>query len=216
MAQVFRPHQIFVLKFGAGVVLIVLIAGVLIWRTVTADSPPIDAPVAQTPPFSHKHHVSDVGLDCRFCHASVETAAFAGLPPTSTCMTCHSQLFKGQPMLAPVAASFRDDLPLRWIRVHRLPDFVYFHHDIHIAKGVGCSTCHGQVDQMPLLWRTQSLEMSWCLDCHRAPEKYLRPQNRVFDMTWKAPPDQLQRGRQLLADYQIDRRRLTDCSNCHR
>ena len=97
-------------------------------------------------------------------------------------------------MLAPVAASFRDDLPLHWIRVHRLPDFVYFHHDIHISKGIGCSTCHGRVDQMPLLWRTQSLDMSWCLDCHRAPEKYLRPRNRVFDMTWNPPPDQLQQG----------------------
>ena len=142
---------------------------------MTADSPAINAPVVQTPPFSHKHHVSDVGLDCRFCHASVETAAFAGLPPTSTCMTCHSQLFKGQPMLAPVAASYRDDLPLHWIRVHTLPDFVYFHHDIHIAKGVGCSTCHGQVDQMPLLWRTQSLEMSWCLRLPPATGKISAP-----------------------------------------
>ena len=216
MAQVFRPGQIFALKFGAIVVLVVGAAGIAVWRTLSAESPALDSPVAQTPPFSHKHHVGDVGLDCRFCHASVETGAFAGIPPTSTCMTCHSQLFKGQPMLAPVAASLRDDRPLNWIRVHRVPDFVYFNHSIHISKGIGCSTCHGRVDQMPLMWRTQSLEMSWCLDCHRAPENHLRPRAEVFDMTWQPPADQLQQGRALLAAYQIDRRRLTDCSNCHR
>lgn len=216
MAQIFRPEQIFVLKFGAIVALIVIVSGIFIWRAVIAESPAVDSPVVQTPPFSHKHHVSDVGLDCRFCHASVETAGFAGIPPTSTCMTCHSQLFKGQPMLAPVHASFRDDEPLHWIRIHRLPDFVYFRHDIHISKGVGCSTCHGQVDQMPLLWRTQSLEMSWCLDCHRAPEKYVRPRGAVFDMSWKPPADQLEQGRLLVAAYGIARGRLTDCSNCHR
>ncbi len=216
MAQVFRPELLFVLKFGTGVALIVCIAGVLGWRSVIAQTPPIGAPVAQTPPFSHKHHISDVGLDCRFCHASVERSAFAGMPPTSTCMTCHSQLFRGQAMLAPVAASFRDGRPLQWIRIHRLPDFVFFNHGIHVAKGVGCSTCHGQVDQMPLLWRTQSLEMEWCLDCHRAPEQYLRPRERVFDMAWRPPRDQLEQGRRLLAQYRIDRKRLADCSNCHR
>jgi len=119
-------------------------------------------------------------------------------------------------MLAPLAVSLGQGRPLRWVRVHRLPDFVYFHHGIHVAKGIGCSTCHGQVDQMPLMWRTQSLEMSWCLGCHRAPEKYLRPRNKVFDMSWQPPRDQLEQGRRLLADYRIDRHRLTDCSNCHR
>jgi hypothetical protein len=216
MAQVFRPGLVFVLKLGAGAALIVGIAAILAWRSLIAESPPIDSPVAQVPPFSHKHHVSDVGLDCRFCHTSVETSAFAGIPPTSTCMNCHSQLFKDQSMLGPVFASFREGRPLRWIRVHRLPDFAYFNHGIHIAKGVGCSTCHGPVDQMALIWRTQSLEMEWCLGCHRAPEKFIRPRDKVFDMTWRAPDDQLERGRLLLAAYRIDRSRLTDCSNCHR
>jgi Cytochrome c7 and related cytochrome c len=119
-------------------------------------------------------------------------------------------------MLAPVAASLREDRPLNWIRVHRVPDFVYFNHSIHVNKGIGCSTCHGRVDQMPLMWRTQSLQMSWCLGCHRAPENYLRPHAEVFDMTWQPPADQLQQGRALLAAYKIDRHRLTDCSNCHR
>jgi Cytochrome c7 and related cytochrome c len=216
MAQVFRPGLVFVLKVGTIAVLLVCVAGILSCRSLVVEYPSVNAAVAQVPPFSHKHHVSDVGLDCRFCHASVETSAFAGIPPTSTCMNCHSQLFKDQAMLAPVFASFRENRPLHWVRVHRVPDFVYFNHGIHVAKGVGCSTCHGQVDQMPLMWRTQSLEMEWCLGCHRAPEQYLRPRDKVFDMTWRAPRDQLERGRALLVAYQIDRRRLTDCSNCHR
>jgi len=214
--QIFQPGLVFALKVGACGVVLVGVAAILSCRSLVADTPPINAPVAQVPPFSHKHHVSDVGLDCRFCHASVETSAFAGIPPTSTCMNCHSQLFKDQAMLEPVFASFRENRPLHWTRVHRLPDFVYFNHGIHVAKGVGCSTCHGQVDQMPLMWRTQSLEMEWCLGCHRAPEKFIRPRDKVFDMTWRLPDDQLERGRLLLAAYQIDRRRLIDCSNCHR
>jgi hypothetical protein len=216
MAQVFRPGLVFVLKLGAGAVVVLCAAGILSCRNMAAPGPAIDSPVVQVPPFSHKHHVSDVGLDCRFCHTTVETSAFAGIPPTSTCMTCHSQLFKNQAILEPVFASFRENRPLRWIRVHRLPDFAYFNHGIHVAKGVGCSTCHGQVDQMPLMWRTQSLEMDWCLGCHRAPEQFVRPRDSVFDMTWRPPPDQLEQGRQLLAAYRIDRSRLTDCSNCHR
>jgi hypothetical protein len=216
MAQVFRPGMVFVLKLGAGALLILCVAVILSCRAMVASSPPIDSPVVQVPPFSHKHHISDVGLDCRFCHTSVETSAFAGIPPTSTCMTCHSQLFKDQAILAPVFASFRDNRPLQWVRVHRLPDFAYFNHGIHVAKGIGCSTCHGHVDQMPLMWRTQSLEMDWCLGCHREPEKFIRPRDKVFDMSWQAPPDQLEQGRRLVTAYGIDRRRLTDCSNCHR
>jgi hypothetical protein len=217
MAQIFRPRSILVLKLGTLGLVAVLVTLILVWRNSIADAPPIDSPVAQTPPFSHKHHVSDVGLDCRFCHVSVETSAFAGIPPTSTCMNCHSQLFKGQGMLAPVYESFgNDDKPLRWKRIHHLPDFVYFNHSIHIAKGVGCSTCHGRIDRMPLTLRTQSLQMDWCLGCHRAPEKYVRPHNEIFDMAWQPPPDQIERGRELLAANHVNVRRLTDCSNCHR
>jgi len=216
MAQIFRPRFVLLLKLGACLVAIGVIASILIWRSSVAQMPPVGAPVAQLPPFSHKHHVSDVGLDCRFCHASVETSAFAGIPPTSTCMTCHSQLFKDQKMLVPVVTSFAQNRPLHWVRIHKLPDFVYFNHSIHVAKGVGCSTCHGAVDQMPLTWRTQSLEMDWCVNCHRQPERFLRPRERVFDMSWQPPPDQLAAGRQLLVSYQIDVPRLLDCSNCHR
>jgi len=216
MAQLFRPRFLLLFKLVAGLLLIFGFALIMVWRGSVAQIPSIDAPVAQLPPFSHKHHVSDVGLDCRFCHASVETSDFAGIPPTSTCMTCHSQLFKDQRILAPVFVSFQQNKPLHWIRVHKLPDFVYFNHSIHVAKGIGCSSCHGQVDQMPLMWRTQSLEMEWCINCHRQPENYVRPRERVFDMDWQPPSDQIARGKQLLIAYHIDMRRLLDCSNCHR
>ncbi|MDD5328605.1 MAG: cytochrome c3 family protein [Sulfuricella sp.] len=216
MAQIFQPQSVLLLKIGAGAVVLGVVALVLIWRESIAQRPPVDAPVEQVPPFSHKHHVGDVGLDCRFCHASVETSAFAGIPPTSTCMTCHSQLFTDQAMLSPLAASLRENRPLRWKRVHRLPDFVYFNHGIHVAKGVGCSTCHGPVERMPLMWRVQSLEMKWCLACHRAPENFVRPRERVFDMGWRPPQDQAAQGKKLLGAYRIDAKRLADCSNCHR
>jgi len=168
----------------------------------------------QPVPFSHEHHVRGLGLDCRHCHTSVEVSAFAGLPPTKTCMSCHSQIWADSPMLEPVRASLRTNTSIQWTRVHDLPDFAAFDHSIHVHRGVGCSTCHGQVDQMPLMWQTASLQMEWCLDCHRAPEKYVRPRDQVFNMDWRPPPDQLEQGRKLVAAYGI--RRQTDCSICHR
>jgi hypothetical protein len=170
----------------------------------------------QPVPFSHAHHVGDVGLDCRYCHTGVETAAFAGMPPTTTCMTCHSQLFTDAPMLAPVRLSLAEGQPLRWTRVHRLPDYVYFDHSVHVANGVGCTTCHGPVQTMPLMRQTAPLTMSWCLDCHRDPTPYLRPRDRIFDSEWTPPSDQREQGRRLLAAYQIKTEHLTDCSRCHR
>jgi hypothetical protein len=140
----------------------------------------LDQPV----PFSHEHHVGDCGIDCRYCHTSVENSATAGVPSTKTCMNCHSQLFTDSPMLAPVQQSFRDRKPLVWTRVHDVPDFAYFNHSIHVQKGIGCATCHGEVNQMPLMWREATLRMQWCLDCHRNPEQFVRPREEVFSMEW--------------------------------
>jgi len=170
--------------------------------------------VAQPIQFSHMHHVADDGIDCRYCHTSVETSPFAGIPPTKTCMNCHSQLWWTAPILEPVRASFRDDTPLRWVRVHDLPDFVYFNHSIHVKKGVGCETCHGRIDQMPLVAQKQSLQMDWCLDCHRNPEKYVRPRSEVLTMGYKPPVPQAVMGAQLVKDYNI--KGNTSCSTCHR
>ena len=171
---------------------------------------PIDQPV----PFSHKHHVGDDGIDCRYCHTSVENSSFAGIPPTQTCMNCHSQIWSQSAALEPVRQSFQSGQPLEWNRVHVLGDFVYFDHSIHVQKGIGCSTCHGQVDQMPLTWKAESLQMDWCLACHRNPERYVRPREEVFNMSWQPPSNQEQLGLQLVQEYHIQS--LTSCSTCHR
>ena len=164
--------------------------------------------------FSHKHHAGDDGIDCRYCHTGVETGAVAGIPPTKTCMNCHSVLFNSSAYLEPVRESYRTDKSIEWVRVHRLPDFVYFNHSIHVHKGVGCTTCHGQVDRMPLMWQENSLQMEWCLGCHRNPERYVRPRDQVFSTTYVPPANQLELGKRLVAEYQIQK--LTSCSTCHR
>jgi hypothetical protein len=172
---------------------------------------------AQPVPFSHDHHVSGLGIDCRYCHTSVEISSFAGIPATAVCMNCHSQIWSTSEVLAPVRESFRTNTPIRWTRVHNLPDFAYFNHGIHVRKGVGCSTCHGPVDQMQLMWQAASLQMEWCLECHRAPERYLRPREQVFNMSWRPSTDQLQLGRTLVKEYNVKSPAvLTSCSTCHR
>jgi hypothetical protein len=177
----------------------------------------INHSVVQPVPFSHLHHVGDLGIDCRYCHTSVEHASFAGIPPTKTCMNCHSQIWVGSPMLEPVRESYRTGQSLRWHRVNNLPGFVYFDHGIHVQKGVGCSTCHGRIDQMPFTYPTQTLLMEWCIDCHRSPEKILRPREEVFNMKYEPPGDQLDLGRKLAKQYDVkDPASLTSCSTCHR
>jgi hypothetical protein len=168
----------------------------------------------QPVPFSHRHHVGGMGIDCRYCHTGVETARFAGIPPTKTCMNCHKEVWKDAPMLEPVRESFRSGRPLQWTRVNDLPDFVYFDHSIHVAKGIGCTTCHGPVDRMPLTWQHASLQMEWCLDCHRHPEQYVRPKTEVFSVDWEPPANQREQGARLVREYDI--RPRTSCSACHR
>ncbi len=168
----------------------------------------------QPVPFSHKHHAGELGLDCRYCHTSVETSSDAGMPPTQTCMTCHSQIWVKSPMLDPVRSSYRDDKSIEWVRVNAVPDFVYFNHSIHVNKGVGCTTCHGPVADMPLTWRANTMQMSWCLECHRNPEKYVRPKSEVFNAHYAAPADQAELGVELVKKYKIQS--LTNCSTCHR
>src|SRR5512146_3111833 len=141
----------------------------------------------QPVPFSHQHHVSGLGIDCRYCHTSVEVSSFAGIPPTKTCMNCHSQIWTTAPMLAPVRQSFQSGRSLVWTRGNDLPAYVYFDHSIHLKKGVGCYSCHGPVDRMALMLPYATLQMEWCLNCHRAPEKFLRPRDEVFNMSYQPP-----------------------------
>jgi hypothetical protein len=168
----------------------------------------------QPVPFSHDHHVAQLGIDCRYCHTSVEKSYFAGMPATQTCMNCHRQIWNNAELLAPVRQSFATDEPIRWSRVNDLPDFVYFNHSIHVAKGFGCVTCHGRVDRMPLMLQAASLQMEWCLDCHRNPEKYIRPREEVFNMAWEPPADAAVMRARLIEEYEV--RSLTSCSTCHR
>jgi len=167
--------------------------------------------------FSHKHHAGDDGIDCRYCHQTVETTDTAGMPSTQTCMNCHSQLWSDSPYLEPVRASFRDNKPIQWERVHDLPEYVYFNHSIHVAKGVGCSTCHGQIDNMPAVFQENTLQMEWCLACHREPEKYIRPKSEIFNMQWQdGDIDEAQR-KDLKKQYRIrTKEMMTSCSDCHR
>lgn len=168
----------------------------------------------QPVPFSHQHHVAGLGIDCRYCHTSAETSSFAGIPSTRTCMNCHNQIWVKSPMLEPVRESWRSGESLPWNRVHNLPNFVYFDHSIHVKKGIGCTDCHGRVDRMPLTRQTASLYMEWCLDCHRQPERFVRPREQVFNMAWQHPVNQIECGTELVKAYKIERR--TDCSTCHR
>jgi Cytochrome c7 and related cytochrome c len=216
MAQIFHRSTNTISRvslFGGVGVIVVLVATL---AAINRSSYVTEAGVARSQPvqFSHKHHVSDDGIDCRYCHTSVEESSFAGIPSTKICMNCHTQIWAESPILAPVRESFRTGRSLAWTRVHNLPGFVYFDHSIHVHKGVGCVTCHGRVDQMPLMWRENTLYMEWCLECHRNPERFVRPREQVFNMDWQPPSNQIALGQKLVEQYKIES--LTSCSVCHR
>jgi hypothetical protein len=198
---------------GGGLLTAVLFVGGWFWvrsSYVTGTNIPRDQPIA----FSHKHHVGEEGFDCRYCHTSVETSTFAGIPSTKICMNCHSQIWSGSPFLEPVRASWASGQPIVWNRVNDLPDFTYFNHSIHIYKGVGCETCHGRVDQMPLTWKQNTLQMEWCLGCHKDPAKYVRPREEVYTMGYQPAEPQSVLGPRLVKQYNIQSK--TDCWFCHR
>ncbi|MCZ2076203.1 MAG: cytochrome c3 family protein [Bryobacteraceae bacterium] len=216
MAQVFHPSTNTIARvtiFGG-----IFLLGGLVWVLAGINSSDYVTKVQvvqpQPVPFSHKHHVSGLGIDCRYCHTTVETSNFAGIPPTETCMSCHSQIWVDSPMLEPVRASLRDNKSLEWTRVNDVPDFVYFNHSIHINKGIGCETCHGRVDQMPLMVKAETLQMEWCLTCHRDPGQYIRPREQVFTMGYSYPANQKEVGQRLVKEYNV--RSLIDCYTCHR
>jgi hypothetical protein len=232
MAQFF-PHSANAYARTSIAVLIVLAAALGLTGYELAASPWVTREGVrpeQPVPFSHQHHVSGLGIDCRYCHTSVETSGFAGIPPTKTCMNCHSQIWTNAPLLEPVRASFRDNKSLVWTRVHDLPDFVYFSHEIHINKGIGCKSCHGPIDEMPLTYQANSLQMEWCLECHRDTAMNLRPREEVFNMTYKQPSrqfavafngvkffDQKQLGQAIQKAYHIkSEQELISCNTCHR
>jgi len=219
MSQIFPKNANATARMSlAGVVTLILFLGWVIFTLMRSSWATKQYEFVEQPiQFSHAHHVGGVGLDCRYCHTSVEKSSFAGIPPTKTCINCHSQIWNTSPYLEPVRASFREDKPLRWTRVHDLPDFVYFNHSIHVRKGMGCETCHGRVDRMPLMVQKSSLQMEWCLNCHRDPAQYVRPRDQVTTMGYVPAKAQSEQGPELVREYKIaDKEHLTNCSVCHR
>jgi hypothetical protein len=221
MPQIFKPSAdtwlrltfllVFVLVCGGGL----MATGFARSSYLTRVGWPVDQPV----PFSHKHHAGDLGIDCRYCHADVERGRYAGLPGTHVCMTCHSQLWTGAPMLAPVRASLAKDTPIAWKRVSALPGYVYFDHHIHISRGVPCVECHGRIDKMPLTWRAKPFQMRFCIDCHRNPAPRLRPVDQVTRMDWSGwdkVPAHRDFGERAMKRFHIQPAKLTDCDVCHR
>ena len=215
--QVFLPRaNLFYRAVLLGLPVLALTGG-FIWYEIYRSPIVTDVrmPIGQPVLFSHRHHSGELKIDCRYCHTSVEKSWFAGVPPTATCMSCHSQLFTDSPLLQPVRDSANTGQPIAWNRVHYLPDYVYFNHSIHVNKGVGCTTCHGQVNEMPLTWKSNTLFMQWCLQCHREPEKSQRPLARIYDMDWKPAADQERVGAGLAKAHGLDTAHLTNCSVCH-
>jgi len=217
MAQIF-PQSANTLSKVSIIVTLVVVGGLAgtVFELGADSSYATNQGIARTQPvpFSHTHHVGSMGIDCRYCHTTVETSAYANIPPTKTCMNCHSQIWVNSPTLEPVRASYRTDQSIPWVKVHDLPDFVYFNHSIHVKKGVGCETCHGRVDQMALMSQENNLEMRWCLDCHRHPEQYVRPRKYVTTMGYVPDGDQEEIGRKLVQEYHIQK--LETCYTCHR
>lgn len=218
MAQLFPKSANYLAP--ASVAALVLVAGGAVGSLLALDYAGFNQrrgeTVEQPVPFSHEHHVAGLGIDCRYCHTAVEKSASAGVPPTSTCYNCHKIVWNEAPMLEPVRSSYRTGQPIEWNKVHDLPDFTYFNHSIHVAKGIGCATCHGPVQQMRLMRSAQPLQMRWCLECHRNPEKFIRPKEEVFNMTWKAK-DQETLGRELVEKYKVrPPAEITSCGTCHR
>lgn len=218
MAQVFHRSanvlaRASIIGGGLAVLVVVLLASVLYRSPVVTQ---VNINKEQPIPFSHQRHVGANGIDCRYCHTTVEKSGVANVPPTETCMTCHSQVLADAPMLAPVHESWKTGKPIEWTRVYDLPDFVYFDHSIHVAKGMGCTTCHGEIQEQRLTRKVNTLHMAWCLQCHRAPEKFIRPKDKVFETNYTPEGDQLEIGKALVEEYKINVQQLTNCSICHR
>jgi hypothetical protein len=218
LPQVFLPRaNLFYRAFLRGA-LVLSLAGAIVWYQMYRSPfvTEVKMPIGQPVPFSHRHHVGELKMDCRYCHTSVEKSSFAGVPSTQICMTCHSRLFTGSPLLQRVRESAATGRPILWNRVHILPDYVYFDHSIHVNKGVGCTTCHGQVNEMALTWKSNTLFMQWCLQCHRDPQNLQRPLAQIYSLSWKPGADQQRLGAELAMQHHLETEHLTNCSVCHR
>jgi len=218
MTQIFSPAANLMAWLSVAGLGVLIVAGVVFMFAYQRSRYMTNAgvEVLQPVPFSHQHHVGGLGIDCRYCHTTVESSPSAGMPSTETCMTCHKEIYTSERMLAPLRESWRENEPIRWRRVYHMPDFVFFDHSIHVAQGVGCTECHGDVDAMPLVHKNQPTFMKWCLDCHQHPEQRVRPREEVFSVAWERPVEWEPRGTMLAQEYDIEHGALNDCTMCHR
>ncbi len=217
MAAIFRPGANLAAKLGLIIGALLVVGGIgWWWAWPRTDYERNDNwTVGQTVPFSHEHHVGGLGLDCRYCHIRIAQAVTGSMPPTHVCMTCHSQIWTNAGILAPVRDSLANNTPVVWNRVTNLPDYVFFNHSIHIAKGVGCAECHGPIDRMDLTYKARNMTMTFCIDCHADPGPRLRPADQVYNMEWQRGPD-TPSPKALMAQYHVPSRDLLNCSICHR
>jgi len=200
------------LVVGLGVA--ALVASAFIWYYFSPEYTDVGYQPVQPVPYSHKLHAGDLEIDCRYCHAQVEVAAVASVPPTQVCMNCHALVKRDSPLIAPIVASAADDRPMRWVRVHQVPEYAYFNHGVHVRAGVGCQSCHGDVRSMEVVAQMKPLSMGWCLDCHRRPDNDLRPLDEITNTSWSPPKDQAELAAQYIAERHIAP--PEDCTGCHR
>ncbi|NJP04167.1 MAG: cytochrome c3 family protein [Chloroflexaceae bacterium] len=218
MNQIFRPSAN--TYFKVIVLSLALVVASVLWSMAVLDrsnfTRRVNQPLPQPIAFSHELHAGSLGMNCRYCHSSVDVSSFANIPPSETCMTCHHEIRTNSPDVQKIWESYSTGVPVEWNKVYDLPDHVYFNHSIHVSKGVGCTTCHGQVNEMPVVWRVHDLTMGWCLDCHRNPEKYVRPLDQIYSLEWQPPANQIEQGLQLVETYNINYGELDHCNICHR
>lgn len=210
------PKWTWVLRPGIALAAVggLVYASIIVYLGFSPNATDVGYMPAQPVPYSHALHVGQLGMDCRYCHTGVEGAAVAAIPPTQTCMNCHSKVRANSEKLIPVRESYATGMPVPWIRVHDLPDYVYFDHSAHVRRGVGCVSCHGRIDTMEVVFQTEPLSMGWCLECHRSPENHLRPVEFVTQLDWVPEEDQLALGARLRETNNINP--PTDCNTCHR
>lgn len=214
MAQVFPEWSNRApLLLAVGLLAVGALAPLGVWYYFSPEFTHVGYQPVQPVPFSHALHAGDLGMDCRYCHVNVERAAVASVPSTRACMSCHQTVGRDLPSLEPVRASAANGMPIQWVRVHKVPEYAYFPHHLHLDAGIGCSSCHGDIASMERVTQVEPLSMGWCLDCHRDPVPHLRPHDEIFDTRWRAPENQHEVGARLLEE-----RRLSppeDCSACH-
>lgn len=218
MAQVFprQANTVVTLSFAGLALALVLAFGAWWWFTRSDYVRWVGEEITQPVPFQHALHVGGLKMQCQYCHNGVGESAYANVPATETCMSCHSQVRTDSAKLAPIRNSWTENTSMQWEKVHKFPEYVYFNHSVHVSKGVGCSSCHGNIGAMNVVYKAEPMYMQWCLNCHRNPEQFVRPKDQIYNTAYEYPENQAELGARLVQEYGIKKDNLTNCSICHR